>query len=315
MKSLVSYRGKTGVACALAALAALVVGSAAVSAKTTARGVPTSAAGTGKHISATAPPSPNTVPSGYMVVSSGSLAAAAGTETFGSVACPAAAHYNRFPTGGGVFISSIDLAVNINNSFPSGTSWDGYVNNGSNSSTSFQVWAVCAKPKATYSQAESAAVDNPSGSQSFGTALCPHGTKVLGGGASSPNADLSQNINTSAPIVSGGNYGWLVDMNNSGGNDDSFFVWATCEKYSPSKAGYRIVSGSSTDNPSGSQDGAGVSCPAGDSVLGGGIAASSFSDVVNTNSDWPTSSTGWFGYENNASGSDDTIFASAVCAF
>lgn len=310
------YRRKISLAVAVAGLTALVVGSTAVAAKTAVRGTPASSAAAGKQLPSASPLSSSATPSGYLLVSSGSLTAPTGAETFGSVACPATRRgVARQPQSGGVFITSGSLAANINNSYPSGTSWVGFVNNSSGADTTFEVWAVCAKPHSAYTQAVSASFANPAGSQNLGSVSCPAGTKVLGGGASSPTIDLAQNINESVPFHSGRIYGWSVFMNNSGGNADSFNVYAVCSKYSPTNNGYTIVEGASVSDPPGTQTFSSVGCPAGDSVLGGGQSNDSISTATSLNSNWPSSTTGWGAWENNGSGSTVSDNAWAICAF
>lgn len=315
MNTQVSYRGTARLACTLAALATLVVGSATVSAKTTARGVPTTATGAGNHRSSTALPSANTLPSGYKVVSSRTVAAPHAV-TLGSVTCPSAGSYRRFPSGGGVLIPSNDPDASIHLSYPNGTAWYATVNNVGSSATTFKVWAVCVKPKATYSQVN-AVFDNPPGSVVEGVVGCPAGTKVLGGGAwNNPETppELTQRMTASIWEQAGiRTNGWAAWMEYDGGGYDYFRVFATCEKYSPSTGGYAEVLGTPTDNPPGAETGAGVSCPAGDSVLGGGVYNETLRSVSLT-SDWPDSGTSWFGYVHNGSGLDNTTTAYAVCA-
>jgi hypothetical protein len=63
-----------------------------------------------------------------------------GTQSFGSVRCPAV---GQTVTGGGVF-GSAGLQQSVNSSFPLGDNgWGAYMNNTSGSTASFQVYAVC----------------------------------------------------------------------------------------------------------------------------------------------------------------------------
>ncbi len=61
-----------------------------------------------------------------------------GTQSFGSVQCPA----GSLRTGGGVF-GSAGLQQSVNSSYPSGNGWAAYMNNTSTVSASLTVYAVC----------------------------------------------------------------------------------------------------------------------------------------------------------------------------
>ncbi len=103
-------------------------------------------------------------------------------------------------------------------------------------------------------------------------------------------------------------------MNNGSGLAESFTVYAVCSKYTPGLANYGITVGSSVNNPAGRQSGTGqVACPTGTVPLGGGIAASSSSILVNINTTYPTDN-GWASWENNASASDERMIPYVICA-
>ena len=163
----------------------------------------------------------------YHVVST-SITVPADTETSGTVFCPA----GQQVVGGGVFVSSSDLAANVNESNPaSPNGWVGYVNNGSSASTSASVQAICEKYPFTagYSVVESnPATVNP-GTQAFVAALCPivNGiqTSVLSGGESNTSTSLAFNINSIFP-ASTTSYGTWVD--NGSGSAETFSSWAFC---------------------------------------------------------------------------------------
>jgi hypothetical protein len=65
----------------------------------------------------------------------------AGSQTFGSVSCPA----NTRVSGGGVFGAG-GTQQHVNSSFPAslGTGWDAWMNNTSTAASSFTVYAICA---------------------------------------------------------------------------------------------------------------------------------------------------------------------------
>ncbi len=64
-----------------------------------------------------------------------------GTQSFGSVQCPA----GSLRTGGGVFGSAgfIGGQQTVNSSYPSGNGWAAYMNNATGFTESFIVYAVC----------------------------------------------------------------------------------------------------------------------------------------------------------------------------
>ncbi|HMD46933.1 MAG TPA: hypothetical protein VKG43_12275 [Acidimicrobiales bacterium] len=153
----------------------------------------------------------------------------------------------------------------------------------------------------------------PNGVQSSATASCPAGTVVLGGGLDFVSDVFGQEINSSFPSST---TTWEGDVNNTSGAAASFDVYALCAK---APKGYAIVS-SSADNPPGSDAGSTVGCPVKTKVLGGGALSSSVDPTVGLNSSWPIAiysskpkTSGWGAYENNASASDATITAYAVC--
>jgi hypothetical protein len=291
------------VTAALVATAAL--GTTTGIAKTGHLGAP-AAAGAGKQAPAVQAAAK---PSGYAIVSA-AFSAPNGQQTFGSVACPTTKKgVTRDPLGGGVVISSSSLSANVNSSFPSSTSWDAYVDNNSGSDTSFVVYAVCATPHKHYQVVVSSGVDNPAGSQNTAIAVCPSGTKVTGGGGLTSSFDLAVNINSSLP---NGN-GWRVDANNAGTGSNTLTSYAVCSSSWPAKTGYNVVTGATVTNAAGTETQATALCASGQSVLGGGGYSGSGSTAVNMNGTVPLGNS-WSVYENNASGSDTTINAYAICA-
>ena len=292
----------SGLAVALVAWA--LAGGATVSAQAASSGLPTLAAK--RSVAALA-----ATPSGYMVVVSGFMTAPNGSRTRGVAVCPPTrAGVARQPQGGGVVISSGSTGANVASSFPYRTTWIGDVTNASGADTTFQVYAVCAKPKSGYALVATFGVTNPAGSQTRGTASCPTGTKVLGGGVYSATVSLGVNINSSFPNQNG----WAVDMNNATSSTDTFDVYAVCSKYSSkTPPGYAVVIGTTQGNVSGTQSQADAICPAGESPLGGGGYSDSLSTSTNMNSTFPIGSQ-WGVFENNGSSFDSSITAVVICA-
>jgi hypothetical protein len=155
----------------------------------------------------------------------------------------------------------------------------------------------------------SATFSAANGVQTRGTVACPKkGTAVRqpqGGGAVIGSSSLGANINSSFPS---GNT-WFVDVNNNSGAATSFVVYAVCAI--PSKK-YQVVT-SSVTNSAGLQTSVTAACPTGTKVLGGGGFSGSGSLAVNINTSIPLGN-GWRVDENNASASDATLAAYAVCS-
>jgi len=253
-----------------------------------------------------------TMPGGYLIVTSASMTASNGTQTFGTVACPATSGgATRSPQSGGVLVTSSSLGANIDASYPDvdRVSWDVYVHNNSGANTTFRVYAVCAKPRGGYTQLSSASFTDPGGSQVGGTAFCPSGTKILGGGGVIVTGSLVANINSSYPS---GTNAWHVDANNGSSTSTTFNVYAVCSKYG-TRQNYGVHIGAAVDNPPGTETAAPISCPAGQSALGGGVFSNSPSTAVNINSTFPFTG-GWANYVNNGTASDFSLTPYVICA-
>jgi hypothetical protein len=79
--------------------------------------------------------------SGQSVVSATSISNPNGSQSFGSVSCPA----GSLRTGGGVF-GSLGFGggqQSVNSSYPSGNGWAAYMNNATGVNGTFNVYAVC----------------------------------------------------------------------------------------------------------------------------------------------------------------------------
>jgi hypothetical protein len=144
------------------------------------------------------------------------------------------------------------------------------------------------------------------GSQTHGAKTCPARTVVWGGGVFVSSGQLGANVNSSYPADNG----WAADVNNAGGSDTTFVVYAICAKQP--RTGYSIQSAKAT-NIAGHQTSVSVTCPGTTKILGGGGYSNSGSTAVNINSTFPFSKNTWRVDMNNASGSDATATAYAVC--
>jgi hypothetical protein len=174
-----------------------------------------------------------------------------------------------------------------------------------------------ASPDVTgYTVVHSGHLSNPNNRQSSGSVSCPAGTVAFGGGVFGSSQSIEQNVNSSAPQVSGGiATGWVGYVDNLSGADATFSVWAVCAKKPKSYAVVTLV----VDNPALTQTYANVQCPAGPSgkamkVLGGGGIGESTGLLQNLNTDFPSASTrSWRLDVNNAGPTNETVRAYAVC--
>ena len=241
------------------------------------------------------------------MVNSGSLSVAAGTQTRGVATCPA----KTVPYGGGAEVTSNSMTTNINSSFPTATGWNADINNAGSAPDTFVVFAVCAKKNASYSIVVSSPVSNTT--QNRGTAVCPAGTKVMGGGSLSNSGSVLVNMNSTFPQKVGkgqsATYQWATDENNAAGGAPTFVVYAVCGH----AAGYTLVAGTPQVDPAMTQTGAIAVCPSGKVPLGGGALSSSGNVAVDLNTSQPASAT-WEAFEDNNATGAPTITAYAICA-
>lgn len=246
-------------------------------------------------------PKPPKAPPGYTVVNSGTIDNPAGLQSRGNAVCPS----GTVVLGGGGYSNSVATDVNLNSSFPNGsTEWSVDMNNAGSIDSSFVVYAVCANQPKKYSIEDGTSVDNPPGDQTTATVSCPAGTDLLGGGGYSNSIETSVNINMTLP----NNEGWLVNMNNDSGSDAAEMAMAICGK----EKAVTTAQGTTVGNPTDSQTGVTIACPGRTVPFGGGIFSSSPSLLVNDNSSEPISG-GWESWENNASPDSDSINAWVVC--
>ena len=303
---------KATIVLGVAALAVATAGPATAATKTAAAATPAHAVHS-KHVTVahsaaasmsaktTTAVQPFALPAGYKIVT-GSFTATAGTQTRGIVTCPG----TKVPAGGGGVIISSDLNANINSSFPSGQSWIVDVNNATNLETGFTVNVICIANNGDYQTVTNSAT-NPAGSQTELTATCPTGKVPLGGGALSDSANTAVNINSDFPQ----GRGWRVDMNNNMLSDTTYTVVAVCRK---KPTGYSVNNSGVISNPANTETHGTEACPGTSVAIGGGELSGSASVLVNQNSSYNLSNTGWQTYENNASTTPTSLTTYAVCA-
>jgi hypothetical protein len=148
----------------------------------------------------------------------------------------------------------------------------------------------------------------PNNANEEGTATCPEGTVVLSGGAYIASFSVKAGINSSFPE---NNRTWTASANNFSGAATTFNVYVVCANKPP---GYvRSNAASPVSNPAGDQNSSSMSCPAGDVLFGGGVAAGSDSVSVAMTSSYPASSTSWKVAVSNFSGIGETFTEHVIC--
>jgi len=147
----------------------------------------------------------------------------------------------------------------------------------------------------------------PSTFDSGGSAACPAGTVVWGGGVAFHGAfGPSLTINTSQPF---GTSGWEARVNNTGTATVQFGVDAICAN---KPTGYKLVF-KTVDNPPDTQSHTTVACPSPKVLLSGGTLSSSDQVPAVLTSAWPRSSAKFTGYMFNGTTTDQTFTVSAIC--
>ena len=218
----------------------------------------------------------------------------------------------RQPVGGGAFVSSSDLQVNLNRSYPWRHSWIVSVGNASASSTPVTAYVICMAHSASYKVVQSAGSVGPDSVNSQ-AAVCPAHTTVTGGGVYSGSANTDVNINSTVPnTFAGGRTGWRVAMASSDPSDVSFTVYAVCR---PKPLGYSIQWGLNQQLQPYSEGQANVTCPgASVPIGGGGFTGYSTQDAwIAMNSSGPYGQS-WAIYENNDENVVRSFDAAVICA-
>jgi hypothetical protein len=157
----------------------------------------------------------------------------------------------------------------------------------------------------SYAVVNSGTLSAPDGMQTHGSKVCPAGSVVWGGGVWISSGALGANVNSSYPS----NNGWAADVNNAGGSDTTFVVYAICAK----QPKQYLVQSASISNLAGQQTSATVPCPGTSKVLSGGGYSDLGITSVNLNSTFPSSKKSWRVDMNNASASNGSVTVYAVC--
>ena len=147
----------------------------------------------------------------------------------------------------------------------------------------------------------------PGAFDSGGSAACPAGTVVWGGGvAFLGGSSASENVNTSQPL---GSSGWEVRVNNTGTTTVQFVVDAICANQ---PAGYKLVF-RTVDNPPNTQSHASVTCPSPKVLLSGGTLSSADQVAAFLTSAWPPGPARFTGYMFNGTTTDQSFTVEAIC--
>src|SRR5215831_2231991 len=248
-----------------------------------------------------------TAPPGYQRVRSAPIPIPPGMfDTGGQVTCP----MGTVPWGGGVgFTGGIaGLGENINTSAPAGNGWRGRYNNSSTrTDDNFVVDAICAKKPVGYT-ATFTTVDNPAGTKSAAIAVCPVGTRLLSGGTLSTADTVDVQLLSAWPL---GPERFKSVMWNGSATDQQLTTFAICG-HKP--AGYAITSATGSDTGGPDTLVGGAQCPAGTSILGGGIHVTSPRPTVTLGLSLDEPDTQWLAEVVNAAPDPATVTIYAICA-
>ena len=248
-----------------------------------------------------------TAPPGYQRVRSAPIPIPPGMfDSGGQVACPA----GTVPWGGGVGFTggTAGAGENINTSAPIGNGWRGRYNNSSTRpDDNFAIDAICADQPAGYTTTFATA-DNPAGTKSAAVAVCPAGTRLLSGGTLSTADTVDVQLLSAWPL---GPERFKSVMFNGSSTDQQLTTFAICG-HRP--AGYTITSATGSDTGGPVTDVGGAQCPAGTSILGGGIHVHSPRPAVTLGASLDEPATQWLSEVVNDAPEPATVTIYAICA-
>jgi hypothetical protein len=225
-------------------------------------------------------------PHGYQVVTSPTLPSPHFREVRGVVTCPA----GTVPLGGGGFVASGSTRVAIASTFPTANGWTTDVDNESGDDTLFDVRATCARKPPNYAIVESVPVSVPAGSHGSAFAVCPKGSRTLGGGGFWDTSGTELTLSSSFP----GPATWEVSGNNTTLLASRLSAFAVCGKL----RGYQLVFGFTSLLDVG-QRAVTNTCFAPRVPISGGAFVDSASTLVSLNATVAAGTTGWTSFINN----------------
>jgi hypothetical protein len=246
-------------------------------------------------------PSALAAPAGYRIVNGPTVNAPPGGFDSGSqLTCPT----GTVPLGGGVAGNAFtDMSLNTSGPLPNG--WEARVNNPDSPTGFLALDVICAKKPKGYTVAFATA-DNPPGARSVATATCPANTVVLSGGVLSTSDRVGARVLGAWPVNS---TTFRAAELNATASDERLTAEAVCAS---KPTGYVVARQAFTEAPN-TLDIGGASCPAGKSVLGGGIHITGGDTTAFVHSSVNNQKTGWS--VNVTTGSLPLGLAfSAICA-
>jgi hypothetical protein len=214
------------------------------------------------------------------------------------------------PLGGGVVFSGgfASEGENIESSIPLPTGWEGhYHNSGTRQGDHFAVEAICAQQPPGYTMTF-ATKDNPAGSKSAAVAVCPAGTRLLSGGTLSTGDTVDLELLSAWPLSV---HKFKSVMWNGSGRDEKVTSFAICAQRPPR---YTITSSSFTDTGGPVTDVGGAQCPAGTSIIGGGIHVTAARPTVTLGSSVGEPDMQWLAEVINMDPAPATVTIYAICA-
>jgi hypothetical protein len=162
---------------------------------------------------------------GYVQQQSKAVSNPAGMQNSAGYLCPT----GDVITGGGALSATASAQINLNSSWPIGTTeWYAYMNNASTTSTTFTMFRVCAKlnvTKTDYMLVAGTPVTNLAGHDTNTSVFCPGGLSTIGGGTvSGAGGGLETDLNTTFPFTGG----WGADENNGGTANPTLTAYVLC---------------------------------------------------------------------------------------
>jgi hypothetical protein len=161
---------------------------------------------------------------GYVQQKSAAVSNPANSQNGAGYKCPA----SDVLLGGGALSTSRSTLVNLDSSWPAGTSiWYVYLNNASTTQASFHVYHLCAKLNVTatsYQLVAGTPVVNAAGTQTGASVFCPDGLPTIAGGLVSSSTSIDVTLNTTFPFAGG----WGGDENNNSGADANLTAYVLC---------------------------------------------------------------------------------------
>jgi hypothetical protein len=161
---------------------------------------------------------------GYMQHESAAVSNPVGTQNGAGYKCPNGDQL----LGGGAASTSHSTLVNLDSSWPAGTSvWYVYMNNASSTQTSFHVYRVCAKlnvSATSYQLVAGTPVVSVAGTQTGVSVFCPGGLATIGGGLVTVSTSIDLTLNTTFPFAGG----WGGDENNASSANTTVTAYVLC---------------------------------------------------------------------------------------